>query len=161
MAIEKIKILAAVLELPAKQQCQSSPFTSKIGPNGLDWQCYLAGSSKTAPRILIFSIAIGADYSYEMKNSEIQAPAFFKHNNPFIATVNQFLRIFTSYTFFSIFSDMGRSMIALFIAGFFCMFIAFTTGVVGCWKTAPGHIVSSAIMMLLACKYTIRGLTKF
>lgn len=46
---------------------------------------------------------------------------------------------------------MGRSMIALFIAGFFCMFIAFTTGVVGCWKTAPGHIVSSAIMMLLAC----------
>ena len=27
MAIEKIKILGAVLELPAKQQCQSSPFT--------------------------------------------------------------------------------------------------------------------------------------
>ena len=39
--------------------------------NGLNWQCYLAGSSKTAPRILIFSIAIGADYSYEMKNSKI------------------------------------------------------------------------------------------
>ena len=50
-------------------------------------------------------------------------------------------------------------MIALFIAGFFCMFIAFTTGVVGCWKTAPGHIVSSAIMMLLACKYTYRKVT--
>jgi hypothetical protein len=31
----------------------------------------LGFSSKTAPRILIFSIAIGADYSYEMKNSEI------------------------------------------------------------------------------------------
>ena len=55
--------------------------------NGLDWQCYLAGSSKTAPRILIFSIAIGADYSNEMKNSEIQAPEFFKHNISFIATV--------------------------------------------------------------------------
>ena len=27
MAIEKIKILGAVLELPAKQHCQSSPFT--------------------------------------------------------------------------------------------------------------------------------------
>jgi hypothetical protein len=40
-----------------------------------------------APMILIFSIAIGADYSYEMKNSEIWAPAFFKHNNSFIATV--------------------------------------------------------------------------
>ena len=40
-----------------------------------------------APRILIFSIAIGADYSYEMKNIEIWAPVFFKHNNLFIATV--------------------------------------------------------------------------
>jgi hypothetical protein len=29
-------------------------------PKGLDWQCCLAGSSKTAPRILIFSIAMGA-----------------------------------------------------------------------------------------------------
>jgi hypothetical protein len=39
------------------------------------------------PRSLIFSIAIGADYSYEVKNSEILVPAFFKHNNSFIATV--------------------------------------------------------------------------
>ena len=28
--IEKIKILAAILELPAKQHCQSSPFISKL-----------------------------------------------------------------------------------------------------------------------------------
>lgn len=56
---------------------------------------------------------------------------------------------------------MGRSMIALFIAGFFCMFIAFTTGVVGCWKTAPGHIVSSAIMMLLACLLTAGAMGLF
>ena len=34
MAIEKIKILGAVLELPAKQYCQSSPFTSKFGQIG-------------------------------------------------------------------------------------------------------------------------------
>ncbi len=34
MAIEKIKILGAVLELPAKQHCQSSPFTSKLGQIG-------------------------------------------------------------------------------------------------------------------------------
>ena len=60
----KIKILGAVLELPARQQCQSSPFTSKIGPNGLNWQCCLAGSSKTAPRILIFSMAMGAKPSF-------------------------------------------------------------------------------------------------
>ena len=71
MAIEKIKILGAVLELPAKQHCQFSPFGPIFEVNGLDWQYYLAGSSKMAPRILIFSIAIGADYSYKMKNSEI------------------------------------------------------------------------------------------
>ena len=51
------------------------------------WQCCLAGSSKTAPRILIFSIAVDANYSYEVKNSEIWAPAFYKHNNSFIAAV--------------------------------------------------------------------------
>ena len=49
-------------------QLNSTANTSKIGPNGLNWQCCLAGSSKTAPRILIFSIAIGAEYSYEVKN---------------------------------------------------------------------------------------------
>ena len=32
--------------------------------NGLDWQCYLAGSSKTAPRILVFSIAMDAKPSF-------------------------------------------------------------------------------------------------
>ena len=46
MAIEKIKIVGAVLEL--------------------NWQCSLAGSSKTAPTILIFSLAMGAYYSFEL-----------------------------------------------------------------------------------------------
>jgi len=32
--MEKIKILGAVLELPAKQACQSSPFTSKMRQMG-------------------------------------------------------------------------------------------------------------------------------
>ena len=35
--------------------------------NELDWQCCLAGSSKTASRILIFSIAIDADGSFYVK----------------------------------------------------------------------------------------------
>ena len=52
MGIEKIKILEAVLELPAKLPIQLIwPF---FVVNGLDWQCCLAGSSKAAPRILIF-----------------------------------------------------------------------------------------------------------
>jgi hypothetical protein len=48
MAIEKIKIMGAVLELPAKKHCQSSSFTSKSGPNGLNWHHCLTGSYKTA-----------------------------------------------------------------------------------------------------------------
>jgi hypothetical protein len=36
---------------------------------------------------LIFSIAIGANYSHEVKNNEIWAPAFFTYNNSFLATV--------------------------------------------------------------------------
>ena len=88
MKFEKIKILGAVLELPVKKHCQFCPFGSSSEINGLDWQWCLAGSSKTAPEIFIFSIAIDADYSYEVKNSDIWAPAFFKHNNSFIAAMH-------------------------------------------------------------------------
>ena len=42
----------------------------KNGPNALNWQCWLAGSSKSAPRILIFSIAVGANYSNELNSVE-------------------------------------------------------------------------------------------
>ena len=102
MTSEKIKILGAVLKLPAKQHCQFSPFGPISEVNGVDWHCCLAGSSKTAPRILIFLIAIGADYSYELKNSEIWVPAFFKHNNSFIATVlwNNHSTRFINFSFF-------------------------------------------------------------
>jgi hypothetical protein len=48
--------------------------------------------------------------------------------------------------------DMGRAMIALFIISFFFDFIAFWTGVVGCWRRGVGNITSTAILMLLACK---------
>ena len=62
MKIEKIKILLAVLELPDKA-LPNQPIHQKNEANGLDWQCYLAGSSKMAPRIFIFSIT---DYSLEL-----------------------------------------------------------------------------------------------
>jgi hypothetical protein len=51
----------------------------------MDWHCCLAGSSKTATRILIFSIAMGADYSFEVKYIEIWVPAFLKHKNSSVA----------------------------------------------------------------------------
>ena len=87
-AIEKIKILGSVLELPAKQHCQSSPFTYNIGQIG--WIGSLAGSSKMAPLIFIL-IAMGANHSFEVKNTEILVPAFFKHNNSSLATVLQLI----------------------------------------------------------------------
>ena len=60
--LKKIKIVVAILELPAKQHCQFSLFSAKMG----QMQCCLAGSSKTVPMVLIFSIGIGADYSFEL-----------------------------------------------------------------------------------------------
>ena len=81
MAVEKIKILGVVLELPAKQHCQFSPFGSIFEVNGLDWQCCLAGSSKTAPRILVFLIVLGAEYSFYLKSIATYAPAFLGYNN--------------------------------------------------------------------------------
>jgi hypothetical protein len=44
-------------------------------------------SQKTAPRIWIFSIAIGADYSFDIKSGFSIAPAFSLHNNFDIARV--------------------------------------------------------------------------
>ena len=61
--------------LPAKQHHQFGPFLNGPGHRDLiyqssmgqvDWQCFLAGSSKTAPRILIFSNAMGANYSLSL-----------------------------------------------------------------------------------------------
>lgn len=46
---------------------------------------------------------------------------------------------------------MSRAMIALFIVAFFFMFVSFTTGIVGCWRTSPSNITASAVLMLLAC----------
>ena len=71
-----MKILGAVLELPSKQHCQSSPF----GPNWPNWQCCLAGSSKTAPRIFIFFNSMGADYSFYVKTIETHACTFLTLN---------------------------------------------------------------------------------
>ena len=42
------------------------PINHKTEVNGLHWQCYLVGSSKTAPRILIFPVALGVNFSLEL-----------------------------------------------------------------------------------------------
>ena len=58
MAVEIIQILGAVLELPAKQHCQFSPFGPILEMNGLDWECYSAGSSKMVSKILILQLPV-------------------------------------------------------------------------------------------------------
>ena len=52
----------------------------KIGPNWPNQQCCLAGSSKTAPRILIFSNAMGAKNTFYVKTVETHARAFLTLN---------------------------------------------------------------------------------
>ena len=47
-----------------KTALPTQPIYHKNGPNGLNWQCSLAGSSKMAPRILIFLIAMGAKLKF-------------------------------------------------------------------------------------------------
>ena len=64
------------------------PIWPNFAVNELTWQCCLAGSSKVAPRGLIFSIGVDANYSFEIKNIEILESAFFKHNDSSIATVH-------------------------------------------------------------------------
>ena len=59
-------------------------------PQAIGWigsAINLAGSSKTAPRILIFLIAMDADYSFELFSIETYAPQFFGHNNLFLGSV--------------------------------------------------------------------------
>ena len=83
-----MKILGAVLELPAKQHCQSSPFTSKLG------QISQIGSA-----IFIFLIVLGAEYLFYVKSIETHARAFLTINIPSIGTVywiNQYLHIYNS-----------------------------------------------------------------
>ena len=84
MAIEKIEILGAVLELPAKQYCQFSSF--KV--NGLDWQCCLAGSYKTVPRIFNFSIFLGAEYLSYLNSIATFALTFFGYIISVLASVH-------------------------------------------------------------------------
>jgi len=56
---------------------------------------------------------------------------------------------------------LGRAMIALFIISFFFFFIAFWTGLAGCWKRSPGNITATAILMLFACLLSAGGMGLF
>ena len=65
----------------------NSAHLAHFSVNGLDCQCCFVGSSKTAPRIMIFSIAMGANYSFYMTSIAAYAPAFLRFNNSVLARV--------------------------------------------------------------------------
>ena len=74
-------------------------------------QCCLAGSSKTAPRILIFSTAMGADFSLYVKSIAIYGPAFFGYDNSVLASVNRIeeLTVLILHTLLALVRLMSRS----------------------------------------------------
>ena len=84
--IEKMKILGAILEL-----CNSTvpiqPVYLRIGLNWPNRQCFLACSSQRAPRILIFSIVLGAENLSYVKSIETHARAFLPLNISAISSV--------------------------------------------------------------------------
>ena len=56
--------------------------------NGMDCQCCLAGSSKTPPRIFIFSIVLGAEYSSYVEFIAADALTFSGYIISVLASVN-------------------------------------------------------------------------
>ena len=76
-----------ILGLSAKQHFQFSPFGPFFEVIGLDWQFYLAGSSKRAHRIFIFSIFLGAEYLSHVKFIATRAPTFLGYIISVLASV--------------------------------------------------------------------------
>ena len=73
MAIEKSKSREPFWSYQLNSIANSAHF-AHFEVNGLDWLCCLASSSKMAPRILIFSIAMGAKPLFHLKSIATQAP---------------------------------------------------------------------------------------
>jgi hypothetical protein len=69
--------------------------------NWPNWLCCLAGSSKTAPRILFFSIDLGAKYSFYVKSIATYTPQFLGYNNLVLAIVDQVPTSFMLIFFFT------------------------------------------------------------
>jgi len=53
---------------------------------------------------------------------------------------------------------MARSMIALFILAFVFLFLAFWTGVAGCWRRSSGNITTTAILVLVSSLLSAGGM---
>ena len=76
--------------LQLKKSLPIWPIWPNFEVDGLDWQCCLAGSSKTAPRIFILSIVLGAENLSYVKSIETHARAFLPLNISAIGSVFNF-----------------------------------------------------------------------
>ena len=88
MAIEKNQNLGGRFGATSQTALPIQPIWPVFKVNRLNWQCCLAGSSKTAPKILIFSIAMGTYYSFYVKAIAIYAPTYFRYNTSVLAIVH-------------------------------------------------------------------------
>ena len=86
----------------------SQPICLIFAVDWLVWLGYLAGSSKTAPRILIFSILMGADYSSKLKSMPIWVLAFCAHNNLCLGKVCIKLRILEHHVHLSAYPPISN-----------------------------------------------------
>ena len=76
MAIEKNQNPGSRFGAASKTALPIQPIYFKIGPNWPNGQNFLSGSSQTASRIMIFSIGMGANYSFYVKIIETHARSF-------------------------------------------------------------------------------------
>jgi len=53
---------------------------------------------------------------------------------------------------------MSRAMLSLFILSFLFLFLAFWTGVAGCWRRSSGNITTTAILVLVSCLLSAGGM---
>ena len=88
MALEKNQNPGSPFGATSKTTLPIWPIWPNFEVNGLDWQCCLAGSSKRAPRIFIFSIVLGAKYLSFVKFIATRAPTFLGYTISVLAHVS-------------------------------------------------------------------------
>ena len=75
MTIEKNQNPGARFGATSYTALPIQPILPNFLVDGPNWQCSLAGSSKTALKILIFSLVLDAEYSFSVKSIATYAPA--------------------------------------------------------------------------------------
>ena len=76
-----------LLEVKSEPYLLIKPKYLRIRTTCASLSCCLTCSTKSAPRILIFSIAMGADHSFYVKTIETHARAFLPLNMSAIGSV--------------------------------------------------------------------------